>query len=609
MADSPHHTSQRYARAVVPAGTDSRGSIAPGSFWRASETGVRTDLLWLAGLGLLLLGVGIGLRDPWPADEPRFALIARDMVRTGEWLFPHVGGDLYADKPPLFFWLIAAFYQLTGSLRIAFLLPSLLAALGTVALVYDLSRRMWNRETAFAAGWLLLITFQFAWEGRLAQIDAVLCFWTTLSLYGLLRHLLLGPRWGWYTIGCAAAGFGVITKGVGFLPLAVLPLYALFRRAGWVPGSGAAATASWRDWRWLWGVAAFAAAVGVWLVPMLVATQAPELIKYRNEILFNQTVNRYLDPWHHYKPFWYFIAVVLPVMWLPLSALVPWLWSRWRGAWRERDLRAVLPLLWAICVVIFFSASPAKRGVYVLPALPAVVLAATPWLPGLFTRTGPQRALAMLAGALAVIPLAAALYLLWHPGLRTTMLAQFGLDPFWPVAAAAIGTATMCAFFLARCAVLAYTGCFATIIVVISLFVNPATNDVRSGAQLVRKLEMAARDNKELGLVGYKEQFLLYLRRPVVNFGHRRWRDADAEAADAAAWLAAEPGRALLVPASARERCFSGATSVELGLAHDIEWFLVSGAAAADCVAAGKPGAVRAYSPDPAVRLPRTAVH
>jgi 4-amino-4-deoxy-L-arabinose transferase-like glycosyltransferase len=584
---------------------------APESFWRSGEAGaqhVRADLLWLGGLGLLLLGTGIGLRDPWPADEPRFALIAHDMVRSGEWLFPHVGGDLYADKPPLFFWLIAVFYQISGSLRMAFLLPSLLATLGSAALVYDLSRRLWNRETAFAAGWLLLITFQFAWQGRLAQIDAVLCFWTTLSLYGLLRHLLLGPGWGWYALGCAAAGFGVITKGVGFLPLAVLPLYALLHRAGWssVPGSSTARGAPARlEWRWLWGVLAFAAAVGVWLVPMLVAAQTPELIRYRNEILFTQTVNRYIDPWHHHKPFWYFVAVVMPLMWLPLSALLPWLWPHWRGAWRERNLRVVLPLLWAVCVILFFSASPAKRGVYILPALPAVVLAASPWLPGLFARIGPQRAFAILAGTLVVIPLAAALYFLWIPGQGVRIMAEFGLDPFWPLVAMGTGAATLCALFLARSAVLAYTGCFAAIVVVAAFVINPATNDVRSGAHLVRRLEMAARNSHELGLAGYKEQFLLYLRRPVVNFGHRRWRDAEGEAADAAAWLTAKAGRALLIPASMREPCFAAASSVTLGFAHDTEWLLVSGSAAADCVAAGKPGGVRAYFPDRSARLPR----
>lgn len=584
---------------------------APERFWRPGEAGVRDvrlDLFWLGGLGLLLLAVGIGLRDPWPADEPRFALIARDMVRTGEWLFPRIGGDLYADKPPLYFWLIAVFYQLTGSLRVAFLLPSLCAALATVALVYDLARRLWNREVAFAAGWLLLLVFQFTWQGRTAQIDAMLCFWITLSLYGLLRHLLLGPCWGWYALGCAAAGFGVITKGVGFLALAILPIYALLRWTGWNAGAGlhagAAAGPAWRwNWRWGWGVVTFTAAIGVWLVPMLVAAQTPDLIAYRDEILFKQTFNRYVDPWHHYQPFWFYIVLVVPAMWLPLSALVPWLWPRWRGAWRARDARAMLPLLWVICVILFFSASPGKRGVYVLPAVPAMVLAAAPWLPELFARTGPKRVLAILAWTLAIVPLGAVLYLLWVPGQRAKILAQFGVDPLWPFAAMAIAAIAVCALFRVRHAVLAYTGCFAAILAVIGLVVNPATNDVRSGAHLVRRLEAAARSFEELGLAGYKEQQLLYLTRPIVNFGHARWREADAEAADAAAWLMAKPGRALLVPASARERCFAHASSVALGYAHDTDWFLVSGAAAPDCVAAGKLSAARAYSPGPA-RVP-----
>ena len=75
---------------------------------------------------------------------------------------------------------------------------------------------------------MLLLTFQFTWQARQAQIDATLCFLTTLSLYGLLRHLLVAPALGWFVVGWAAAGLGVITKGVGFLPLlALLPVGVL----------------------------------------------------------------------------------------------------------------------------------------------------------------------------------------------------------------------------------------------------------------------------------------------------------------------------------------------------------------------------------------------
>ena len=73
-----------------------------------------SDLMWIGLAFLVLIFAGFGLRDPWPADEPRFAGVAFDMVRSGYWLIPHAGGDLYQDKPPLHFWMIAMSYVVTG---------------------------------------------------------------------------------------------------------------------------------------------------------------------------------------------------------------------------------------------------------------------------------------------------------------------------------------------------------------------------------------------------------------------------------------------------------------------------------------------------------------
>ena len=72
-----------------------------------SEAPRRSDYLWLLLALVVLVATGIGTRAPWPADEPRFTLIARDMVATGDWLIPRVGGNLYQEKPPFFFWLLA----------------------------------------------------------------------------------------------------------------------------------------------------------------------------------------------------------------------------------------------------------------------------------------------------------------------------------------------------------------------------------------------------------------------------------------------------------------------------------------------------------------------
>ena len=84
----------------------------------------RRQFCWLLLAALIVLGAGIGLRDPWPSDEPRYTLVAKQMVASGDWLFPHRGSELYSDKPPMLMWIEAAFYQLVGSWRMAFLVPS-----------------------------------------------------------------------------------------------------------------------------------------------------------------------------------------------------------------------------------------------------------------------------------------------------------------------------------------------------------------------------------------------------------------------------------------------------------------------------------------------------
>ena len=96
------------------------------------QTAHERRAFWLFMLfAFVLLGAGIGLRDPWPSDEPRFTLAAKQMVESGDWLFPHRGSELYSDKPPMLMWSEAVSYEITRSWRVAFLLPSLLAGLLT----------------------------------------------------------------------------------------------------------------------------------------------------------------------------------------------------------------------------------------------------------------------------------------------------------------------------------------------------------------------------------------------------------------------------------------------------------------------------------------------
>lgn len=555
---------------------------------------MRRDRWLLVGVGIATLAAGLGLRDPWPADEPRFALIARDMVASGEWLFPQVGGDWYQDKPPLFFWFMAMAYAATGVLRVAFLLPSLLAALGCLLLVHDLGRRLWSREAGLLAALLLLFTVQFTVQARVAQIDMTLCLLSTAGLYGIARHLLLGPDWRAYAFGGFACGLGVITKGTGFLPLlAVLP-YLFLRARGFAVSPGATA-----GWRWCVAPLATLAAIALWLVPMVLTVTLsgdPGLAAYRDELLFRQTVTRYASAWHHQQPWHFFLTNVIPVLWLPGVALLPWIVPRWLEAWRARDARPWLLLGWIALVLLFFGASPGKRGVYILPALPAFALAAAGALSPLTERRGVQRVGFALALAVGLVLLGVWVWLGWFDPVRGARLMQrYAVASLLPLPVAGglvLGTALLAG---ARRGFLAWAATLAILCWIQGLWINPQLDASRSGRDFMRRVEAHVPSSAELGLVGYREQFLLQATRPVVNFGHRRWREGRREAEDAALWLDARADRVLLVDAVTRRACFATAVARSMGAAGGVEWFLVTGRADPDCASRGRASAAIPY--------------
>jgi 4-amino-4-deoxy-L-arabinose transferase-like glycosyltransferase len=557
-----------------------------------------SDLLWLALALLVIVGTGIGIRDPWPADEPRFASLARDMALSGEWMFPRVGGDLYQDKPPLFFWLLAICYSITGSVRWSFLIPSFLAAAGVMFLVYDYGRRTVSREAGLAASLLVVCTLQFVLATRGAQIDATLCFLTTLSLYALLRHLLLGAGWRWYFLGGFAAGLGIFTKGVGFLPILLLIPFFLLRGFGWkdlAPIDGGKG-----GWRWWLAPLAMLLAVSLWFVPMLiaVANSAPEYAAYRDEILFEQTVNRYAGAWHHVKAWYYFLVEVIPPLWLPWSILLFWLVPRFKAAFHERSARVWLPLGWVLIVLAFFTASPGKRGIYILPALPALAFAAMPVIEDVLSRKGVRRAGFVLAGLFWI---AAAVFAIGHAvaaEFAVKALSEINLPDATAMHVYLLLAGAGLLFAWRRTPLAAWPVALGALTIVFSYFIAPAMNPERSASAFVRDMLAKLSPGEQLGLVAYKEQFLLYLDRPTVNFGHRRWREGPQEAYDASAWLNAGDDRVLLLPADQLEPCFEG-PATRAGISSDDEWFLVRGRASEECAARGDAARAIHYSAKP----------
>lgn len=548
-----------------------------------------TWLFWI--LALLVLAAGLGLRDPWPADEPRFTLAAKQMVESGEWLFPHRGGELYPDKPPLFMWLQAVGYTLFGSWRVAFLLPSLLAALGTLWLVVDLGTRLWTRRVGLYAGYALLFALQFTYQAKRAQIDPLVTFWITLGNYALLRFFLAHAgddraRWGFWMLGWFAAGLGTITKGVGALVLLMLVpgIWAALR--GW---HGARAPLA--SWKTLLGPLAFLVAVSLWLVPMATAAlnhPDPAYHAYLDNILFKQTAQRYAQSWDHPQPPWYHLQVMLTA-WLPAMLALPWALPAWRRRLRRRDARYLLPIAWWLLAVLFFSIPSGKRDVYILPALPLACLALAPLLPGIVRRVAAQRLALAFTLVLAVLLLAAgAGMLLGEPRFEQKLVQDRGIAPAllqagaWMLAGMGSWGLGCALWFGRRRAVAGVAALLAGLWVAYGLVGYPLLNDSSSARGLMRDAGARIGPDAQLGLVAWREQNLLMADRNVATFGFSK--PPHEQMRLGIEWQQQEPAlRWLLVQDIAMLPCVDRARAQALDSANRRGWWLLPAAATAGC--------------------------
>ena len=537
------------------------------------------DWLWLVVLLIGVLFVGIGLRDPWPADEPRFAQVAREMVETGQWLFPMRAGELYPDKPPVFMWMIASVFLLTGSLKVAFLVPSALSGVISVIAVFDLTRRLYGRHIAWLAGLTLLFSIQFILQAKTAQIDATVCMWITLGCYGVLRATLFPGQYRWWYAACVFMALGIMTKGVGFLPLLLLIPYHLLQAKQPARGSLYRLTQG----QWLTGIVLLFATLALWLLPMIWAVHASgdsEFIAYRDNILLKQTVTRYANAWHHIKPFWYYLTSVVPWAWLPVVLLIPWLARPWRDAVRARRASVVMPLAFTLLTLVFFSISSGKRGVYILPALPMLVLAAAPYLSVVYSRKGVRR---LLLGFTLLISSAMLIFgglALAGKGPLPALYIKHDVDMSWWLVMTGLFCALAVMIFRKRSIVI-WTAFSLILWVSYSLWGAPSVNAARTPHNIFDVALQHLPANSEIAVIDTKEQFILFNPYIVVHFGYHTPLDQQVQAA----WqwqseaIPDENPRWVMVPDSVTSPCFDMSDAIDAGRAHREHWLLLPASA------------------------------
>lgn len=454
----------------------------------AASRGYLFTLLLAAGL---LWGWNYGLWDLEGPDEGRYVQVAKELYGRSDWLRLTVNGEAYKEKPPLPFWMIAGSMKLGGGEVSAWTarLPSVLAGLLTVLLVFDIGRARWNARAGFLAGLVLLTAPLFARQIPSARLDGLFTAWITLTAWAWLtappameNSRLSAWRAAIFWTALAGAFF---TKG----PLALVAMLGMLLGESW-------RSRSWAPWRSVWplvGVLMLIALIGGWLASQYAVGGADFVRKQ----ISTGTLGRILNGSHE-NPVWYYAVTLLEDVFHPwLVFLAAALVSLWRE--RKRPLpEGLRPLLfWIAAVLLILHVSSGKRTQYLLPVLPAMALI-TGWYidARVLDRALPRwaRGIAIaLAGLLAVTFAASAVFTLM--GKELLWPHDFYLEPRHAAIAAVLFASagvTTCMLFRRRSAwmlVMALAALTLSVEIFYASIVNTARNLRRSSWTFSRTVE------------------------------------------------------------------------------------------------------------------------
>ena len=315
--------------------------------------------------GLLLAALasffsGLAATPLFDLDEGAFSAATLEMFERGDFLATYLNGVPRYDKPILSYWLQAASAWALGFNEFALRLPSALAAVAWTILAYRFAGRLYDRDTALAAGLLTATTLGVGFIGRAATADALL----NAALAGALFAQFLWLKhdrardlhFAW-----AAMALGFLTKGP--VAVAVPLLTALLYLA------------SRRDWRRCLDLIANKRA---WLIfaaialPWYIAVTWVKGPGFVEGFLLKHNVGRFTGAMegHRGGPFYY--LPVLLIATLPYTGLLLRLARNWRAHWRDEFGRYALILFGLVFVLISLSAT--KLPHYLLYGLSALLV-------------------------------------------------------------------------------------------------------------------------------------------------------------------------------------------------------------------------------------------
>lgn len=309
----------------------------------------------------------MAMRDFTPSNELRYLSIADEAIANGHLFAFYNHGIPYADKPPLYFWIVMLCRLLFG--HHSCLALSMFSLIPAFAIVGIMDRWVMKGKSAMnrmSVAGMTLTCVMFLGTMVVLRMDMLMCLFIVLALWTFYRMYtgegsrrqdsLTLPLWIFLSL---------FTKGpVGLLmpPLAIAVFLAVKR--------------DWKGFRKYlglktWGI--IAALSAVWLTCVWLEG-GPE---YINNLLFKQTVGRAVNAFTHARPFWFYLVTLLwclaPYTLLLIGSFMASLLPvRKAGAEKSSDLE-ILFLCTIISTAAMLSSFSSKLPIYLVPVLPFCV--------------------------------------------------------------------------------------------------------------------------------------------------------------------------------------------------------------------------------------------
>ncbi len=331
----------------------------------------RSDALAVFLVAFALLAAFAGVRELWDADEGRYASVALDMARSGDYVTPRENGLRFVDKPPLVYWMANGAYAVLGATPFAARLPCIVSGAG-LSLAAFLLAAAWSgrRRVAWCAALVLATSVGGMGFSRTVTMDMPLAAAAAFAIYAGWRALESDEA-RWRVMLGLFVGLGLLAKG----PLgAVLP--ALVALSWGVVGA---------PWRRIFAVLFSPLA---WIVALALAAPWYALMEranpgYLQHFLVYEHFGRFAEKGNReFAPFWLYVptlaAFLLP--WLPLlpgrgPRLGPATFPAPGGVTTEGPAPAAprrsndrFAWAWVVVLLVFYSAGKNRLFTYCLPA-------------------------------------------------------------------------------------------------------------------------------------------------------------------------------------------------------------------------------------------------